>query len=152
MPVPREHDRKITAVGIVSNTGFRKVFLLEQDKNPNDGTPLIPEAEMCKTEKELLEKTFKIMKDYSVLVTFNGDDFDLPYLYERSQDPAIDPINHTIIPKEEIPILVKRDSFIKKGIQADPVQLKHGAHIDLFRTFQIDLSIYAFSHKYSEFD
>lgn len=152
MPVPKEHDRKITAVGIVSNDGFRKVFLLEQDKNPNDGTALIPEAEMCKTEKELLAKTFEIIWSYSVLVTFNGDDFDLPYLYERSQDPAIDPINHTIIPKEEIPLLVKRDSFIKKGIQAEPVQLKHGVHIDLFRTFQNrSIQIYAFSHKYSEF-
>ena len=152
MPVPREHDRKITAIGIVSNDGMRKVLLLEQDKNPNDGTPLIPEAEMCKTEKELLEKTFEIIWSYSVLVTFNGDDFDLPYLYERSQDPAIDPINHTTIPKEEIPMLVKRDSFIKKGIQAEPVQLKHGVHIDLFRTFQNrSIQIYAFSHKYSEF-
>jgi DNA polymerase I len=152
MPVPKEHDRKITAVGIVSNDGFRKVLLLEQDINPNDGTALIPEAEMCKTEKELLEKTFDTIWSYSVLVTFNGDDFDLPYLYERSQDPAIDPINHTIIPKEEIPLLVKRDSFIKKGIQAEPVQLKHGVHIDLFRTFQNrSIQIYAFSHKYSEY-
>lgn len=152
MPVPKEHDRKITAVGIVSNDGFRKVLLLEQDKNPNDGTALVPEAEMCKTEKELLEKTFDTIWSYSVLVTFNGDDFDLPYLYERSQDPAIDPINHTIIPKEEIPLLVKRDSFIKKGIQAEPVQLKHGVHIDLFRTFQNrSIQIYAFSHKYSEY-
>lgn len=152
MPVPKEHDRKITAVGIVSNDGFRKVLLLEQDKNPNDGTALIPEAEMCKTEKELLEKTFDTIWSYSVLVTFNGDDFDLPYLYERSQDPAIDPINHTIIPKEEIPLLVKRDSFIKRGIQAEPVQLKHGVHIDLFRTFQNrSIQIYAFSHKYSEY-
>ena len=152
MPVPKEHDRKITAVGIVSNDGFRKVLLLEQDKNPNDGTALIPEAEMCKTEKELLEKTFDTIWSYSVLVTFNGDDFDLPYLYERSQDPAIDPINHTIIPKEEIPLLVKRDSFIKKGIQAEAVQLKHGVHIDLFRTFQNrSIQIYAFSHKYSEY-
>jgi DNA polymerase, archaea type len=152
MPVPKEHDRKITAVGIVSNDGFRKVLLLEQDKNPNDGMGLIPEAEMCKTEKELLEKTFNTIWSYNVLVTFNGDDFDLPYLYERSQDPAIDPINHTIIPKEEIPLLVKRDSFIKKGIQAEAVQLKHGVHIDLFRTFQNrSIQIYAFSHKYSEY-
>jgi DNA polymerase, archaea type len=152
MPVPKEHDRKITAVGIVSNDGFRKVLLLEQDINPNDGTALIPEAEMCKTEKELLEKAFDTIWSYSVLVTFNGDDFDLPYLYERSQDPAIDPINHTVIPKEEIPLLVKRDSFIKKGIQAEPVQLKHGVHIDLFRTFQNrSIQIYAFSHKYSEY-
>lgn len=152
MPIPREHDRKITAIGIVSSDGLRKVFLLEQDKNHSDGTELIPEAEICKTEKELLEKTFKTIWSYSVVVTFNGDDFDLPYIYERSQDPAIDPINHTIIPKEEIPILVKRDSLIKKGIQAEPVQLKHGVHIDLFRTFQNrSIQIYAFSHKYSEY-
>jgi DNA polymerase, archaea type len=152
MPIPREHDRKITAIGIVSNDDLRKVFLLEQDKNPNDGTELIPEAEICKTEKELLEKTFKIISEYNVLVTFNGDDFDLPYIYERSQDPAIDPVKHTIIPKEEIPMVVKRDSFIKKGIQAEPVQLKHGVHIDLFRTFQNrSIQIYAFSHKYSEY-
>ena len=151
MPVPREHDRKVTAVGIVSNDE-RKVFLLEQDKNPNDGTELIPEAVMCKTEKELLEKTFKLISSYNLLVTFNGDDFDLPYLYERSQDPAIDPINHTIIPKEEIPILVKRDTVIKKGIQTEAVQLRHGVHIDLFRTFQNrSIQIYAFSHKYSEY-
>ena len=64
--------------------------------------------------KRTFGKTFDTIWSYSVLVTFNGDDFDLPYLYERSQDPAIDPINHTIIPKEEIPLLVKRDSFIKK--------------------------------------
>ncbi len=152
MPIPREHDRKITAIGIVSNDDLRKVFLLEQDKNPNDGTELIPEAEICKTEKELLEKTFKKISEYNVLVTFNGDDFDLPYIYERSQDPAIDPVKHTIIPKEEIPMMVKRDSFIKKGIQAEPVQLKHGVHIDLFRTFQNrSIQIYAFSHKYSEY-
>ena len=152
MPIPREHDRKITAIGIVSNDGLRKVFLLEQDKNLNDGTELIPEAEICKTEKELLEKTFRIIWSYNVVVTFNGDDFDFPYIYERSQDPAIDPLKHTIIPKEEIPILVKRDSFVKKGIQAEPVQLKHGVHIDLFRTFQNrSIQIYAFSHKYSEY-
>jgi DNA polymerase, archaea type len=152
MPIPREHDRKITAIGIVANGGFRKVFLLEQDKNHNDGTELIPAAEICKTEKELLEKTFSIIRSYNVVVTFNGDDFDLPYIYERSQDPAIDPLNHTIIPKEEIPILVKRDAFTKKGIQAEPVQLKHGVHIDLFRTFQNrSIQIYAFSHKYSEY-
>ncbi len=70
----------------------------------------------------------------------------------RAQDPRIDPILNSTIPREEIPILVKRESYAKKGIQAEPVQLKHGLHIDLFRTFQNrSIQIYAFSHKYSEF-
>src|SRR6185312_15569469 len=79
-------------------------------------------------------------------------DFDLPYLYTRAQDSRIDPVSNSPIPKEEIPILIRRESFVKKGIQTEPVQLKHGVHIDLFRTFQNrSIQIYAFSHKYSEF-
>ena len=37
-------------------------------------------------------------------------------------------------------------------MQAEPVQIKHGIHLDLFRTFQNrSIQIYAFNHKYSEF-
>jgi DNA polymerase, archaea type len=47
---------------------------------------------------------------------------------------------------------MKRESFVKRGIQAEPVQIKNGIHIDLFRTFQNrSVQIYAFSHKYSEY-
>ena len=80
--------------------------------------PLIPEAEICYTEKELLQKAFKIINSYPVVITYNGDDFDLPYLYARSQDPRIDPIGKVSIPKNEIPIIIKRESFIKRGAQA----------------------------------
>ena len=37
-------------------------------------------------------------------------------------------------------------------MQAEPVNLKHGIHIDLFRTFQNrSVQIYAFNHKYAEY-
>ncbi|HEU4822272.1 MAG TPA: type B DNA-directed DNA polymerase, partial [Nitrososphaeraceae archaeon] len=50
------------------------------------------------------------------------------------------------------PIIIKRETFVKRGIQAEPVQIKNGIHIDLFRTFQNrSVQIYAFSHKYSEY-
>ncbi|MGA8106113.1 MAG: type B DNA-directed DNA polymerase, partial [Nitrososphaeraceae archaeon] len=85
-------------------------------------------------------------------ITYNGDDFDLPYLYARSQDPAIDPGMGVAIAKQDVPIIMKRESFVKRGIQAEPVQIKNGIHIDLFRTFQNrSVQIYAFSHKYSEY-
>lgn len=154
MPTPRDHDRRVTAVGFVGNDGFRKVLVLEQCKSNDNGTntPLLQEAEICYTEKELLQKTFKIINSYPILITYNGDDFDLPYLYARSQDPRIDPISKISIPKNEIPIMIKRESFIKRGAQAEPVQIRHGLHIDLFRTFQNrSVQIYAFSHKYSEY-
>jgi len=151
MPTPRDHDRKIIAVGFVASDGFRKVLVLDETGN-HSGEPFIPETEICKTEKELLKKAFCIIESYPILVTYNGDDFDLPYLYARSQDSRIDPLARLPIPKEEIPIIVKRDSFIKRGIQAEAIQIRNGLHIDLFRTFQNkSVQIYAFSHKYSEF-
>jgi DNA polymerase, archaea type len=157
MPTPRDHDRRVIAVGFVASDGFRKVLVLDkQDKSRDDGNsnniPLPCEAEIFYTEKELLQKTFKIINSYPIILTYNGDDFDLPYLYARSQDPGIDPISKVAIPKSEIPIIIKRESFIKRGAQAEPVNIRHGLHIDLFRTFQNrSVQIYAFSHKYSEY-
>lgn len=149
MPNPRDHDRRVTAVGFVASDGFRKVLVLANNI-PSDGTPLIPEAEQCQTEKELLEKTFQIINAYPIVLTFNGDDFDLPYLYARSQDPRIDP-NGIAIAKEKVPIMVKKESFIKHGMQAEPVGIRHGMHIDLYRTFDNrSIQIYAFSRAYTE--
>jgi DNA polymerase, archaea type len=152
MPTPHDHDRRVTAVGFVASDGFKKVLILKQDQSIDPDTPLIPETELCHTEKELLQKAFKIMSSYPIILTYNGDDFDMPYLYARSQDPRIDPISKMVIPKNEIPIIIKRETFIKRGSQAEPVQIRHGLHIDLFRTFQNrSVQIYAFSHKYSEY-
>ena len=157
MPNPREHDRRIIAVGFSGSDGFRKVLLLEQKEISSNNTELktnllIPEAQLYATEKELLEETFRIIGSYPIVITYNGDDFDLPYLYARSQDPAIDPGMGVAITKQDIPIIMKRESFVKRGIQAEPVQIKNGIHIDLFRTFQNrSVQIYAFSHKYSEY-
>jgi len=151
IPSPRDHDRTVIAVGLAGNNGFRKVLVLNERKIQYD-IPFIPEAEICNTEKELLQKAFRIIDSYPIIITYNGDDFDLPYLYARSQDTRIDPISKLVISKDEVPILIKRETFVKRGSQAEPVQTRHGLHIDLFRTFQNrSVQLYAFSHKYSEF-
>jgi DNA polymerase I len=91
-----------------------------------------------------------IMNQYPIVLTFNGDDFDLPYLYARSQDSRID-AGGMIIPKEKVPIMVKRESFVKRGMQAEPVGIRHGIHIDLYRTFDNrSIQIYAFSRAYTD--
>ncbi len=148
MPNPRDHDRRITAVGFVGSDGFRELVLTNNISS--DGTTLIPEAEPCATEKELLEKAFSIINEYPIIITFNGDDFDLPYLYARSQDSRIDP-NGIAVPKDKVPIMVKKESFIKHGMQAEPVGVRHGIHIDLYRTFDNrSIQIYAFSRAYTD--
>jgi DNA polymerase, archaea type len=150
MPTPREHDRRVTAVGFSGSDGLRKVLVLGQNMIDN-GKPLVKEAEVCMSEKELLEKAFGIINSYPIVLTFNGDDFDLPYLYARSQDARIS-ADGKAIPKDAVPIIVKKESFTKHGMQAEPVGVRHGIHIDLFRTLQNrSIQIYAFSRKYSEF-
>ena len=149
MPNPRDHDRRVTAVGFVGSDGFKKVLVLANNI-PSDGTTLIPEAELCATEKELLEKAFLIINEYPIMITFNGDDFDLPYLYARSHDSRIDP-SGIAISKDKVPIIVKKESFIKHGMQAEPVGIRHGIHIDLYRTFDNrSIQIYAFSRAYTD--
>jgi DNA polymerase, archaea type len=151
IPSPRDHDRKIIAIGLSGNDDFRKVYILDNGASIDKKT-FIPEAEVVKTEKELILAAFKDIKNYPIILTFNGDDFDLPYLYMRSQDTRIDPINKEIIKKEDIPFIVKRETFVKRGMQAEPVNIKHGIHIDLFRTFQNrSVQIYAFNHKYADY-
>ena len=151
MPTAREHDRIITAVGLSGSDGLKKVFVLKRGFESSIDS-LDQSIELCETEKEMLLKVFQLLRDYPIVLTYNGDDFDLPYLYARSQDPRIDPISGIPIEKDLVPIVIKRESFIKRGIQADPVTLQNGIHIDLFRTFQNrSVQNYAFSHKYSEF-
>jgi DNA polymerase, archaea type len=150
MPTPRDHDRRVTAVGFSGSDGMRKVLVLGENMN-DEGTPLVKEAEVCKTEKELIEKAFAVVNQYPVVLTYNGDDFDLPYLYARSQDPRISS-DGKAVPKDTVPIVVKKESFIKRGMQAEPVGIRHGIHLDLFRIFQNrSIQIYAFSRKYTEF-
>jgi DNA polymerase, archaea type len=150
MPNPRDHDRRVTAVGFVGSDGFKKVLVLANNVPSDDDTSLISEAEPCATEKELLEKAFQIINEYPIIVTFNGDDFDLPYLYARSHDSRIDP-NGIAIPKDKVPIIVKKESFTKHGMQAEPVGVRHGIHIDLYRTFDNrSIQIYAFSRAYTD--
>ena len=150
MPNPRDHDKRITAVGLAGSDGFRRVLVLFDKVNADD--KFIPETQLCKTEKELLKRAFEIMNDYPIIITFNGDDFDLPYLYARSQDPKIDPDKGVIIAKNDIPIIVKKESFVRRGGQAEPVLIRHGIHLDLFRTFQNrSIQIYAFGRQYTDY-
>ena len=50
-----------------------------------------------------------------------------------------------------MPIIVKKESFIKHGMQTEPVGIRHGIHIDLYRTFDNrSIQIYAFSRAYTD--
>jgi DNA polymerase I len=81
----------------------------------------------------LLIALFQAFLDYPIVVTFNGDDFDLKYLYHRAQRLGFR--------NEEIPIELGRDVAF----------LKYGVHVDLYKFFfNRSIQIYAFGQKYRE--
>ncbi|HEY7366886.1 MAG TPA: DNA-directed DNA polymerase I [Nitrosopumilaceae archaeon] len=138
IPDAKIADRKVTAVGFEGSDNFKQVFVLRQEgleegKNelPSDVTIRIYDADK---EKEMILDAFKKISEYPFVITFNGDDFDMPYLYNRAQRLGIK--------QEDNPLYMMKDS----------ATLKEGVHIDLYRTLSNrSFQIYAFSHKYTDF-
>ena len=138
IPDPKIAEKKVTAVGFEGTDDFKQVFLLRIQGVEDGQNELGSDVKVVfydeDKEKDMILDAFKIMSSYPFVLTYNGDDFDMPYLYNRAERLGIK--------KEENPLYMMRDS----------ATLKEGVHIDLYRTLSNrSFQIYAFSHKYTDF-
>ncbi|MCD6536420.1 MAG: DNA-directed DNA polymerase I, partial [Thaumarchaeota archaeon] len=132
VPSPSKAKDKVIAVALVGSDGRREVYLLK--------TPGFKELQsdqfdvkVYEDEAQMLRDVFKVIDNYPVVATFNGDDFDMPYLRHRGEVLKI--------PKEQIPITLGREG----------ASLKRGIHIDLYKLFMNkSIQVYAFDNKYRE--
>ncbi len=135
MPDPTTAEQAIICVGIVDSTGKKRVLLLKRP-NVEEGAEILPKdasVEYLENEKDLIAEVFKIILSYPVIVTFNGDDFDLRYLWNRAQIKGFD--------RKDIPIEMGRET----------ATTKNGIHIDLYKFFfNRSIQVYAFGQKYRE--
>ncbi|MGH2638040.1 MAG: DNA-directed DNA polymerase I, partial [Rhabdochlamydiaceae bacterium] len=137
IPNPELADQPVVAVSLVSDNLQRVYVLSRKDAEMGKKEDALETAEVLffENESDLLVKLFTDILDYPFIATFNGDDFDLSYLYHRAQRPEMG------LTKEEIPIVLGNKY----------AGLKHGVHIDLYKTFNNrSLQIYAFGNKYSD--
>ncbi|AJM92437.1 DNA-directed DNA polymerase I [Nitrosopumilus piranensis] len=138
IPDPKIAEKKVTAIGMKGTDGFDQIFVLktegtEQGTNELDQNIKVTFYDLDK-EKDMIYDAFKIIKEFPFVVTYNGDEFDLPYLYNRAERLGIK--------NSENPFYMMRDS----------ATLKEGVHLDLYRTFSNrSFQIYAFSQKYTNF-
>jgi len=133
IPSASKAEDKVVAVSICGSDGRRCVYLLQRDQGQDNLRPLNFELKLYDSEKKMIEDVFNVLSEYAVIATFNGDEFDLPYLYNRA--------NKLGIPREKNPIIISRDgaTFIS------------GAHIDLYSFFlNKSVQVYAFDNKYRE--
>jgi len=138
IPDPKIAEKRITAVGFEGSDGLKQVFVLRKSGIEEGVNELLPGVKIVfyeeTKEKEMIIDTFELMKKYPLLITYNGDGFDLPYLYNRASRLGID--------RQKNPLYMMRNS----------ATLTDGVHLDLYRTMSNRaFQIYAFGQKYSDF-
>jgi len=138
IPDPKVAEKKVTAIGLKGSDGFDQVFVLKTEGTEQGTSELDPNIKVTfydlDKEKEMILDSFKIVKEFPFVLTYNGDEFDLPYLYNRAERLGIK--------NSDNPFYMMRDS----------ATLKHGVHLDLYRTLSNkSFQIYAFSQKYTSF-
>ncbi|MCW3974977.1 MAG: DNA-directed DNA polymerase I, partial [Candidatus Bathyarchaeota archaeon] len=135
IPDPNEAEYPIICISLIGTDDFRQVLLLKRENIPEGSESISLDADIkfFQTEKELLSYFFKCIEKYPIIVTFNGDDFDLRYLRNRAQSLDFE--------KEQIPIELGRDY----------ATIRQGIHLDLYRFFfNRSIQVYAFGQKYRE--
>jgi len=140
IPSPRLAEYPVISVSVVDNRGFKKVFILARPfKNKFTYAlnlrdyPVDAEIEICDSEEALILEVYKTISEYPVVLTYNGDNFDLLYLYMRSLKLGI--------PRSMIPVQ------IREGM----IGLETSIHLDLYKFFSNRaVKNYAFGGKYQE--
>jgi len=136
VPDPHEAAHPVICVTLFGSDGKKQILILRRDgiKKGDKKLPSDANVKYFDSEKKLLQKLFEALRDYPFVLTFNGDDFDLPYLYNRAR-------NHFSFDRSQIPIEVGRRVC----------HFSHGIHIDLYKFFfNRSIQIYAFGNKYRD--
>ncbi|MHA1214612.1 MAG: DNA-directed DNA polymerase I [Candidatus Hodarchaeales archaeon] len=138
--IPQANDPKFPVICVCFvDSKKREIALVLERENVEKGhrpSDLSPNLEIIyfKEESELIKKTFEILQEYSIICTFNGDSFDLPYLHSRA--------NH---------LNIKKFSPIKWNRRNKECNFKTAIHIDLYRFYHnVAIKTYAFGNKYQE--
>jgi DNA polymerase I len=143
IPDPRLAKQEVISISFVATDGLKLVYMLEREeysiKELHKEFPSDAKIVLFKSEKNLLTETFRLMWKYPVIITFNGDNFDLNYLFHRADLKLR-------INRDLNPIHVKRGFGIMSKAECD---LRHGIHIDVFNLFfNRSISGYAFGGVY----
>ncbi len=134
LPDPEKAPYPVISIALADDRGMRKVLLLARsDAEPGDLAGADYEVELFDSEAALILEALRIMSKYPVIITFNGDNFDIPYLYNRLIVLGYEP--------ERLPFEFRQDH----------VSFRNNLHVDLFKVFDTRaLQVYAFGNAYRE--
>ena len=116
-------DKPIIAIAVATTDGKHKIFALANQKET------IGNIHFYTDEKQMLKDFYEYIRDYPIKITHGGDNFDLPYLRNRSRNLGL----------KHIPITPKREFY----------SFADSIHIDLSEFFSNNsIQTYVFGKKY----
>ena len=135
VPDPQEAAQQVICATLLGSDGKKRVLILRR-RDMKEGLGKLPSdvnLEYYDSEERLILGIFEALQDYPFTITFNGDDFDLPYLWHRAQRLGLS--------IKQTPIEVgKRVCLLRQSI-----------HLDLYKFFyNRSIQIYAFNQKYRD--
>lgn len=132
MPDVHEANEPVVCVSIVDVSGNREVFILRRsDVDDNIDDTVGYRVHLYDCEWELIRDVLLKLEEYPIVVTFNGDEFDLQYLYNRATRCGIPSIYHCI------------------EYTNDGMMLTHGIHLDVYKILSNRaIRVYAYRDVY----
>ena len=117
--MPNSEEDEIIMIGVASNFGINQVISTKTNSDDRDDFVF-----QVSSEKEMIEEFIKIIKENNVdiIVGYNSDNFDFPYLKDRAKLFGID----LDIGMDESDI-----KFIRRGY-ANAASFKGLIHVDLY--------------------
>ncbi len=139
LPDPESAPFPVISIAVADGDGLLKVFLLDRPDFPDTRLRAEEleekgvEVEIYDSELALILDALKLILSYHIVFSFNGDNFDLPYLYNR------------------LIVLGYPPSLIPFEFRQDTVSFRNNLHVDLYKFFDIRaLQVYAFGNSYRE--
>ncbi|MHA1838465.1 MAG: DNA-directed DNA polymerase I, partial [Candidatus Ranarchaeia archaeon] len=136
IPDSNRAEQRIIAVSFASSSGKRKVMVLRRGDRATGEKSKLKNADIVffDSETDLIEAAFIELWNAPIVLTFNGDNFDIPYLVNRA-------VLHLGFPREEAPFILARNE----------TRHKRGVHIDLYKFLHnAAIRLYAFGGAYTE--
>jgi DNA polymerase I len=140
IPDPNKGEEKIICVSFRGTDGLKRVLVLKRNdvEVGEKDSGLDTEIEIFNSETELIQETFRILEKYPIVLTFNGDNFDLKYILNRC-------LKHLHFRKDDVPI------FMTVTPQSEIAHLKNSIHIDLYKFFHNRaIKVSAFRNLYDD--
>lgn len=137
--MPNSNEDEIIMIGLCSNFGIKKV-ISTKNKNKGDNSFI----EQVSSEKEMIERFVEIIKENNIdiIVGYNSDNFDFPYLKERAKILGVD---------VDIAMDGSSMKFIRRGY-ANAASIKGLVHVDLYLVMRryMTLDRYTLERVYQE--